>query len=1079
MNIRFYNLRYTLVALSLTTAVSAVSAQETADTASAASPRQAAPAVALHEVKGKVIDAATGQPAVGVQVGAYNNTLYAAMTDENGEYAIRIPDYVTSLTFRGDGYTMVQQPIGGLSTLPTVQMYSSKFAEIYSPKTLATSGKTTLVTYENNDISIDNQIQRNLGGDMLATMRGGQPGLGVQMLMNGLNSLNSNAQPLVIIDGVIQNMQYSSGSLHDGFFNNILTGIMVEDIEKISVMKNGAAIYGAKGANGVLLIETKRNKSMATKIDVSIGGSYELQPRLPQMMNAEQFRIYASELIGTTGTKNNSFKFLQTDPNYYYYNVYHNSTNWADKVYRNAFTQNYSINVQGGDDVANYNLSVGYAGSDATIKDFSFSRFNLRLNSDIVLTRNINIRFDAAYSDVTRNMRDDGVKDNVTDGVISAPGFLSLIKSPFLSPYAYDSSGHLSSYLAEEDDYLSDVYISQYGYNPSLANPISILENGEGNNKNYFGNRMVTLAVTPSWKINKDFTLADHFAFQLVNTDENYYQPVNGFPGYYIEGLGKVENKVSALAGRQITLMNDLYLAYSHRFGAHSLAAKGGFRYLRDTYRLNTQQAFNTGNDKTPTMNNASLFRETGGLDNRSTDLTYYLTADYNYMERYYLSAALAMDGSSKFGKDAADGVKIGNYAFGFFPSVEAAWVLTNENWFRPNRGVNHLKVNVGFDLLGNDDINSIASRTYFMANRMFQTTTGITMANIGNTRLQWETTARFTAGISGAFFQNRLYLSANYFNANTYNLLSLGTLSYVSGLETNWINGGRMHNEGFDVSADVKLLNTKDWKWSAGFSIGHYKNEIKSLATGAQSMKTDLYGATILTQVGSAAGLFYGYRTDGVFSTADEADAAALYQTTETGARQYFRAGDMKFVDVNGDHCINEKDMQVIGDPNPDIYGTISTNLSWKNLSLSASFGYSLGGDIYNYQRSILESGSYFYNQTTAMLSRWTHDGQTTDIPRASFFDAMGNSRFSDRWIEDGSFLKLKNVTLSYRIPVRSTYLQGITVWGAANNLFTLTKYLGSDPEFSQSNSVLGMGIDRGLLPIGRSFSLGVKINL
>ena len=1070
-------MKRTLFAISaLFSAVSFTSAQDAADSLK----QTPAPATAaLHEVRGRVLDAATGQPAVGVQVSAYNNPLYAAMTDENGDYIIRVPAYVTSLTLRGDGYTMVQQPIGGLTDLPTAKMYSSKFAETYSPKTLATSGKTTLVTYDNNDISIDNQIQRNLGGDMLATVRSGQPGVGVQMLMNGLNSLNSNAQPLVIIDGVIQNMQYSSPSLHDGFFNNILTGIMVEDIEKISVMKNGAAIYGAKGANGVLLIETKRNKSMATKIDVSIGGSYELQPRLPKMMNAEQFRIYASELIGTTGTKNNSFKFLQTDPNYYYYNIYHNSTDWSDLVYRNAFTQNYSINVQGGDDVANYNLSVGYAGSDAAIENFSFSRFNLRLNSDIVLTRSINIRFDAAYSDVTRNMRDDGVKDNVTDGVISAPGFLSLIKSPFLSPYAYDTSGHLSGYLAEEDDYLSDVYTSQYGYNPSLANPISILENGEGNNKNYFGNRMVTLAVTPSWNINKDFTLADHFAFQLVNTDENYYQPVNGFPSYYIDGLGTVDNKVSALAGRQITLMNDLNLSYLHRFGAHSLAAKGGFRYLRDTYRLNTQEAFNTGNDKTPTMNNAPRYKSTDGMDNRSVDLTYYLTADYNYMERYYLSAAVALDGSSKFGKDADDGIKIGNYAFGLFPSVEAAWVLTNEEWFRPNCSVNYLKVNAGFDLLGNDDINSIASRTYFMANRMFQTTTGISMANIGNTRLQWETTARLTAGVSGSFFQNRLYLSANYFSANTFNLLSLGTLSYISGLSTNWINGGRMRNNGFDVSADVKLLNTKDWKWSAGLSIGHYKNEVRSLATGAESMTTDIYGATILTQVGSAAGLFYGYKTDGVFSTAAEADAAALYQTTETGARQYFRAGDMKFVDTNGDQCIDAKDMQVIGDPNPDIYGTISTNLSWKNLSLSASFSYSLGGDIYNYQRSILESGAYFYNQTTAMLSRWTHDGQTTDIPRASFFDTMGNSRFSDRWIEDGSYLKLKNVTLSYRIPIRSTYLQGITVWGAANNLFTITKYLGSDPEFAQSNSVLGMGIDRGLLPQGRSFSLGVKINL
>ena len=186
-----------------------------------------------------------------------------------------------------------------------------------------------------------------------------------------------------------------------------------------------------------------------------------------------------------------------------------------------------------------------------------------------------------------------------------------------------------------------------------------------------------------------------------------------------------------------------------------------------------------------------------------------------------------------------------------------------------------------------------------------------------------------------------------------------------------------------------------------------------------------------------------------------------------------------MKFVDTDNNKVIDERDMQIIGDPNPDIYGNIFTSLSWKRLTLSLSFNYSLGNDIYNFQRSILEGGSYFYNQTTSMTRRWTHEGQVTDIPRATYLDQMGNSRFSDRWIEDGSYLKLKNITLSYDLPIRNTYLQGITIWGAANNLFTITKYLGSDPEFSQSNSIIGMGIDRGLIASGMNFALGVKINL
>ena len=1033
----------------------------------------------LKEYHGKVFDAARNTPVAGVQVQAYNNPKYAAMTDEQGEYTIKLPAFVSSLIFRGDGYTLVQQPLGKEQKVQDVKMYSSKFAEIYNVQTSAISRKTTLATYDNNDISIDNQIQRNLGGDMLTTMRSGQPGQGVKMLMNGINSLNANAQPLVIVDGVIQNMQLNSPSLHDGFFNNILTGIMVEDIERISVLKNGTAIYGAKGANGVVIIETKRNKSMATKIDVSIGGSYELTPKMPSMMNANEYRIYASELIGTTGSTANSFKFLQTDPNYYYYNMYHSNTDWNDHIYREAFTQNYSINVQGGDDVANYNLSVGYANSDATIKEFSFQRFNLRLNSDINLARNVKARFDASYSDVTRDLRDDGVKDNVTTGIISSPSLLGLIKSPFLSPYAYDTNGHLSRYLAEADDYLSDVVTPRSDYTTSLANPLSILENGDGTNKNYFGNRIVNLSITPTWDINKHWRVANQFAFQLVNTDENYYLPTNGVPSYDVKNIGTVDNSASALAGRQISIMNDLYGTYKLNLNGHNLDARGGFRYLRDTYRLNTQIGYNTGNDKTPNMSSSLQYKQTDGLDTKDVSLTYYLTADYNYAERYYLSAAVAMDGSSKFGVDAKEGVKIGNYAFGFFPSVQAAWVLTNEKWFRPTRGVNCLKLNLGFDLVGNDDISSIASRTYFTAGRVLNSISGLSMANIGNTRLQWETTARFTAGLQASFWDNRIWAAFNVFRSHTHNLLSLGTLSYVSGLETNWVNDGSLDNHGFDFSTNIKLLAIKDWTWDLSASLGHYRNEIASLPSGRNEMTTELYGATILNRVGLPAGQFYGYKTAGVFSSAAEASAAGLYQLSETGAPLYFTAGDMHFVDTNGDNCIDSKDMQVIGDPNPDIYGNFGTKLTWRNLSLSASFNYSLGGDIYNYQRSILESGSYFYNQTTAMLARWRHDGQQTNIPRASFLDEMGNSRFSDRWIEDGSYLKLKNITLSYRIPISHTYLKGLTVWAAANNLFTVTKYLGCDPEFAQSNAVLGMGIDRGLLGAGRNFALGLKINL
>ena len=311
--------------------------------------------------------------------------------------------------------------------------------------------------------------------------------------------------------------------------------------------------------------------------------------------------------------------------------------------------------------------------------------------------------------------------------------------------------------------------------------------------------------------------------------------------------------------------------------------------------------------------------------------------------------------------------------------------------------------------------------------------------------------------------------------------------LAYTSGLSQNWCNGGKLENSGYDLSFNAKVLNLKNWHWEIGASAGHYKNTVTALPSSNKSIETTYNGATILTQVGQPVGLFYGWRTQGVFSTSDEAKASGLYILKENGDKEYFQAGDMHFIDnnpynANGKYApgqIDEADRVVIGNPNPDIYGNIFTSVNWKRFTLSAVMNYSLGNDIFNYQRSLLEGGSYFINQTTAVNARWKAEGQQTSVPRVSYKDPLGNSRFSDRWIEDGSYLRLSSVTLSYHLPIQSTYLQGITIWGNASNLFTLTRYLGSDPDCGAASGILSQGIDRGILAAGRSFSLGVNINL
>ena len=438
-------------------------------------------------------------------------------------------------------------------------------------------------------------------------------------------------------------------------------------------------------------------------------------------------------------------------------------------------------------------------------------------------------------------------------------------------------------------------------------------------------------------------------------------------------------------------------------------------------------------------------------------------------------------------------------------------WLISSEKWFDV-KGIDYLKLVAGYEENGNDNVDYYAARTYFENGKFIDEATGLKLANIENPTIQWETTRRFNVGLQTSLLNNRLSVGVDYFWSKTSNLLTRKAVSDITGLKFLWANDGALNNTGVQINTNAILVNSRNWKWQAGFSIGHYRNEVSDLADNSINYITtyaldanghriegsaqkihgytsSIYGSNnILTAVGQAAGVFYGYQTAGVFATEDEASTAGKYGYLRypTGLTQdpyrQFQAGDVHFVDQNGDGWINEADMVKIGDPNPDIYGNIYTSLSWKGLTLAVDFKYSLGNDIFNYQRSQLESANGIYNQTTAVVNRWKYSGQVTDMPRAMASDNtqwVNNERFSDRWIEDGSYLKLKRVRLTYKFPFELSWLQGLSVWGEANNVFTVTKYTGLDPEVSAGNSALYQGIDAGFLPQNRSFNLGVTINL
>lgn len=1036
---------------------------------------------------GVVVDQVSKKPLAGIQLKVLGYDRYSAMTGADGKFTIKVPEFATTLFVHSPSFMSQQVAINAKDTEKDIQvlMMQEKFRPMYGEGTTYTAQAG--FDADAKDVTIESDIENILGADVRTVTRSAAPGIGASMFVRGLSSINANAQPLIVVDGVEQDMQQNRLSLHSGQINNILANIAPEDIASVKVLKNATALYGARGGNGVILITTKRGKSMATRIDANISAGVSLVPQLPTMMNASQYRNYATEILGTVPENINrdtpiSFRFLNDDPNNYYYHTYHNDTDWTDYVYDTAMTQNYNISVQGGDDIGMYNLSVGYVKAESTAKNNDFDRMNVRFNTDISILYNLTTKFDISISRTNSKVFDDGAMEDLSAGAITSPTFLSLIKAPIVSPYQYNAIvGGFTSLLCDYDD----IY-SQLGSGYGLANPVAILNNANGDNKNKAENTYFNVRVEPTWTINKNLSLTSMFSYTLDRNSQRYHRPFVGVPSFEISNLGTVTSMAASLFSKEINVVSDTHIDWKHQYGKHNLAAFGGFKYTYfsfDDNNLKTEYN-STTNDKNPSLSATSGYQHIKGNNDVWKNLQWYGNVDYNYMNRYFATVSLSAEANSRFGAKSGD-LDLCGVAWALFPSVQLGWVMTNESWFPKNAGINYLRVNAGYDMSGNDDISNYAARTSLSAVRFNYNAIGLQLTNIGNDEIKWETNHKFNVGLQAYMLNNRLGVDFNYYVNKTKDLLTLQTFKNpIGGINNYWTNGGEIKNQGFELSVTAKPVVTRNWNVEVGASVGHYANKVTKLPDGDYT--TSVYGDNnILTSVGNPVGLFYGYKTAGVFATDAEAKAAGkdsyLYMEDNAGLRNDFKAGDVHFIDQNNDGKISELDKVVIGDPNPDIYGNIFATINYKNLTLTMGWNYSLGNDVYNYQRSILNSGSTFYNQQVAEVAHWRYEGQQTDLPRLAYGDPMGNNRFSDRWIEDGSYLRLKTLNLSYKVPVPGswTWLQGLTVWAQANNLLTFTKYLGSDPEFSIGNGVLYQGIDCGNIAQGRSFQCGVKINL
>jgi len=1046
-------------------------------------------------VNGTIRDAATQKPLFGVRIETAGQPA-SAISDSLGSFSIKVADFSDVLIFSAPDYAKREIPLQGRKSVD-VRLYSTLFtsgyetSESYTGKrrnTINTLSEKAVTDFSSStSFSIEPEIQARLGGDVRTINHTGVAGSGASMFIRGFNSLNASAQPLIVIDGVVWDNQLDAVSIHAGYFSNPLTNIDSRDIESITILKDGNSIYGSKAANGVILITTTRAKEMATKITANLWWGANMRPDLPKMMNATDYKTYASNQVqgylksrNVTGLAEDAllinFPFLNDNPNQKDYYTYHNNTNWANDIYQDGFLQNYSLGVSGGDDVALYALTMGYATNQGYLRNTDVQRLNARFNSDIKLSSHISTKVDLAMTKSLRNLHDDGVNP------VTSPTFIALAKSPLLSPYLFTADGAISERLSSYD------YMDPY--NP-MSNPLALINSARGSSSR----TTFSMLVNPYYQINKNLQFGSVFNFRQHRVKESFFIPSAGVaPQQLSEIMTTFSNEVRDMAQRQNSIFSDTYLKWNVNINKDNrINLLGGFRFMTDDYQWTLPYGYNTGNDNIKVLVDGLGFKQVIGDDSQWKSMSWYVNANYDFRQKYILSATASADASSRFGQNTAGGIGLGGVRWAVFPSVSGAWVISSENFMRSLPVINLLKLRASYGMTGNDGIDVRANRTFFQSDYS-QGKAGLQIGNIQNKAIQWETSKKAGAGLDIHFLDERVSLSADFFESHTDNLLTQKTLSSITGLDSYWSNGGALKNTGYELNLNLKVLDTKWLVWELGGSVGHYKNEITALPDG--DYLTQILGANVLTAVGHPAGVFYGYKTDGIFTTTADADNSGLYKLNDNGTLTPYGAGDVRFIDPNGNGIITDKNggsvikpngqtvalkdsRQIIGDPNPDFYGTISSRFKFKKLTLDALFTYSYGNDVYNYLRSQLESGATFFNQTVAMNNRWISEGQVTNIPRAVYGDPMGNNVFSDRWIEDGSYLRLKTLTIAYDIPLNSTYIQGINVWVSANNLLTWTKYLGSDPEFSMNNGVLYQGIDAGLMPQGRSYFFGIKINL
>lgn len=966
-------------------------------------------------VKGVVTDA-TGEPLIGVNV-IVQGTTQGTVTDFDGMFEMNVPSTPVVLEVSYLGYVDQVISADGTMDLSVVMKEDTEQLEEVVVIGYGVQKKSDLTgsISQVSEKDLAKMPAPSLGAALEGRAAGlqvtgsGAPGSNVSLTIRGAGSIN-NSDPLIVVDGVPTDVP--------------LNMINMDDVASVDVLKDASAtaIYGSRGAYGVVIITTKKGLNERGHVTLKASFGFDHIQRTLPLLNAYQFASLHNEMMSAAGQPQNpSF----ADPL-----ALGAGTDWMSELYQFAPTQNYSISYSGGTEKSDFYVSGAYFKQEGIIKTTDYQRATIQFNHNTQLFKWL--KFGHTLS-LNHDLKQSGAY-NIVNTMVALP-----TQAIYNEDGSWAGPTGLSMYVGD------------------IANPIGkMMENtSKTSGYNLLGN---IYAELKPWEW---LTFRTNFGIQVMYWDTDKWTPK-----YDWQPIAQPESETYRSFEKSITWLWDNTLTFNKTFKQkHAVTAMIGESMQTNTYDFMNGAIQGFISESARQLSNGTLNPTIAGNKSDWALLSFMARASYGYDNRYLITATVRADGSSRFAK---------KNRWGVFPSVALAWRMSEEQWFHKSFALSDLKIRAGYGLTGNQA--SVGNYAYASQLQTVQyvfngtQVAGIAPWVLPNPNVRWETVEQYNVGFDMALLDQRLHATIDGYIKYTNDMLVPMSVPVTSGYSDETvpnINAGRMRNMGVEVS--LQSLNFKgDFQWTTTVNVAYNHNRILSL-----NGDVPMYFDNNTHRVGYPVSAFYGYVTDGIFQSQEEVDKHAI-QTIGSDAYTSTQPGDIRFKDLNNDGVINDDDRTVLGSPTPSWTFSMNNAFSWKGISLEIYLQGAAGNKIYNGNRAILEAMSVAQNQMTTTLDRWTPSHPSNTMPRAVFSDPNKNNRVSDRFLEDGDYLRIKSITLSYVLPSKWTQkakMSEVRISASGNNLYTLTRYTGLDPE------VGGSGIDSNVYPVTRNFTFALSI--